>query len=91
VGELPQETPSSVLTHQENSKISKPKRRKKSKPKKYELSEEAQKFIKSCRDPELKRIARRLLPLFAPESVSSEEHSNNTREKDSIESSRSPD
>ncbi len=43
------------------------RRKRKGKPLKYPLSEESKKFIKTIKDPELKAIARRLLPLFPPE------------------------
>jgi hypothetical protein len=69
VGELPSfqdDTEQSASVDQQTPKNSRRPKKKKIKPTKYDLSEEAQKFIKTCRDPELKKIARRLLPLFAP-------------------------
>jgi len=90
VGELPSHQ-DEIMVVKQSPETSKRPRKKKIKPKKYDLSEEAQKFIKTCRDPELKKIARRLLPLFAPESFSSKEHSNNTCKENPIEGSSTSD
>lgn len=65
VGELPETYESGVIKPKKR-----PRKRKRSKPKKYELSSEAKNFIKACRDPELKKIAKKLLPLFEPETSS---------------------
>jgi hypothetical protein len=96
VGELPSYQ-NEMTDEQPPPKTSK-RPKKKAKPTKYDLSEEAQKFIKTCRDPELKKIARRLLPLFAPVGqahkpapTSSKEHGNNTCKKNTIEGSGTSD
>ncbi len=49
------------------SSSSSPRKRRRRKILKYPLSEESRKFIKTLKDPELKAIAKRLLPLFPPE------------------------
>ncbi|MGC8718734.1 MAG: DUF721 domain-containing protein [Thermodesulforhabdaceae bacterium] len=68
VGELPSESKEvSPVSSSRPTKPSKAPRKRNIKPKKYPLSEEAQEFIKNCKDRELKKIAKKLLPLFEPE------------------------
>lgn len=68
VGELPPHDEANEFMTEKPAKLKKQKKAGKSRPKKYELSGEARNFIKDCRDPGLKKLARKLLPLFEPET-----------------------
>lgn len=72
VGELPPESQEAELprlSRKPSRKLQKTSKKRKTKPKKYPLSEEAQRFLKSCNDRELKKMAKKLLPLFEPEEL----------------------
>ncbi|MCX7822643.1 MAG: DUF721 domain-containing protein [Syntrophobacterales bacterium] len=69
IGELPLESKDHKLVSAKPSRSKKPAKIKKPKPKRHALSEEAKRFIKGCSDPDLKKMAQRLLPLFEPAAV----------------------
>lgn len=68
VGELPPPDEENEFMPEKPVKAKRQKKTGKSRPRKYELSGEARNFLKTCRDPELKKLARKLLPLFEPET-----------------------